>query len=292
MDQDDIDVSSCATLLAVMRSVASRSASVSLKSQISALAGRLLEHQVWEATDRKVTANHFPTLLRMRINLAVEPFSAFQELIPGQENKHIDITLKVLIDELQKLVAGWRPDEYDLHPLMTTFATITQRCRQEEKLFGPLMRCGRIFAEGFAARMIPYLEHRLKTERQSCIGVIREFQRSTRVLQHLCSHAKLSKDATLTQVVPGLKRALERVIFRVKRMLEANSALGSFWVGNLKHRNLQGEVVPSQVNYEDEEKSDEERDDDLMGEEAEEGNEEDDQLLTKDDDDDDTDDEE
>ena len=68
-------------------------------------------------------------------------------------------------------------------------------------------------------------------------------QTSTRVLQHICAHGKVQQEKRMVKSVPYLKKNLERIIFKVKAMLDNHGCLSAFWLGNLKHRNLQGEEV-------------------------------------------------
>ncbi|KAF9181157.1 Fanconi anemia group D2 protein [Haplosporangium sp. Z 11] len=80
-------------------------------------------------------------------------------------------------------------------------------------------------------------------------------------LGSVCGHAKASRDQTLVTMVPSVKKTLESFIFQVKLMLEDNDAGVAFWLGNLKHRNLAGEEISSQlpVSSEDEHENDRER---------------------------------
>ena len=47
----------------------------------------------------------------------------------------------------------------------------------------------------------------------------------------------------MLSLVPMVKRDLEKFVFEVKQMLNANNNLQAFWIGRLKHRNIK--VVPS-----------------------------------------------
>lgn len=48
-------------------------------------------------------------------------------------------------------------------------------------------------------------------------------------------------------MVPPIRKTMETLIFEVKLMLENNDAGAAFWLGNLKHRNLRGEEISSQL---------------------------------------------
>ncbi|KAI3775780.1 hypothetical protein L1987_45533 [Smallanthus sonchifolius] len=69
----------------------------------------------------------------------------------------------------------------------------------------------------------------------------------TRTIQTLCSEAKGLKQTSITSKIPATKRSLERFLFRVKALLHSSSSGFTFWMGNLKHKNLIGQVVSSQA---------------------------------------------
>jgi hypothetical protein len=123
------------------------------------------------------------------------------------------------------------------------------------------------------SRVIPRFERVLKEDKDRVLAVLKRFQQYTRTIQTFCNHIKANKDKTLLKRVPPLKRSLETSLLRVKQMLQANNCHGAFWVGNLKHKGLDGREVESQIplkreeiSEDEEEPSDcqEEEDDDEM----------------------------
>jgi len=44
-----------------------------------------------------------------------------------------------------------------------------------------------------------------------------------------------------------MKRTMERLVFRVKLLTHGTDAGDTFWVGNLKHKDLSGQEISSQV---------------------------------------------
>ncbi|KAF9592010.1 hypothetical protein IFM89_011593 [Coptis chinensis] len=60
-----------------------------------------------------------------------------------------------------------------------------------------------------------------------------------------------SKRTMITTKIPAAKRSMERFLFRVKALLHNTSNGCTFWMGNLKHKDLFGQVVSSQL-YADE----------------------------------------
>lgn len=66
--------------------------------------------------------------------------------------------------------------------------------------------------------------------------------------QIICSHVKVLKDVSHSAYVPPLKKALEIVIYQVKMLLIENRVPQSaFFMGALKHRDIKGDEVSSQV---------------------------------------------
>lgn len=96
-------------------------------------------------------------------------------------------------------------------------------------------------------KIMPLLSKRFTSNRDDIVDILQKLQKGTRILQSLCSHCKSTKDPTLINAIPSLKKNLERVIFNVKSILEAHRCLKAFWVGNLKTKNLRGEEISSQV---------------------------------------------
>lgn len=62
----------------------------------------------------------------------------------------------------------------------------------------------------------------------------------------MCTHSKDVKDAQLTAAVPACRKSLESFILVVKALLKKHNALSALTIGVLKHRNLQGDIIPSQ----------------------------------------------
>ncbi|KAG0083304.1 Fanconi anemia group D2 protein [Podila epicladia] len=115
------------------------------------------------------------------------------------------------------------------------------------------LKHSKTFMEQFIKRVIPFLGVHFKGHQDPVARIFRHhLQPATRSLQNVCSHAKASKEQILMSMVPSIKKTMEFLIFQVKLMLETNDARVAFWVGNLKHRNLAGEEISSQLPVESE----------------------------------------
>jgi len=86
-------------------------------------------------------------------------------------------------------------------------------------------------------------------DRDKVILLFKTVQQSTRSLQIICNHLKYSSGASSvsTTIIPNLKKTLESLIFRVKEILSKSGCSNAFWMGNLKHRDLEGQELSSQV---------------------------------------------
>jgi fanconi anemia group D2 protein len=89
-----------------------------------------------------------------------------------------------------------------------------------------------------------WLKVQIKEERLDTVAaVVQELQGGTRILQTACMEAKARRMGAVTKLVPSVKRSLEQFVQNVRVLLKESSTLAGVWVGNLKHKNLQGEVM-------------------------------------------------
>ena len=119
-----------------------------------------------------------------------------------------------------------------------------------------MIKLSRPFVDHFLRHGMPLMDKLFKTNSGECIALLKDLQVSTRQLQHICSHSKLQQDVALANHVPMMKKSLEAFVFRVKAMLAVNWNVSgptgakmshTFWVGNLKNRDLKGaEIVDMQ----------------------------------------------
>jgi hypothetical protein len=104
-----------------------------------------------------------------------------------------------------------------------------------------------MFLEDFTKIAMPIINNNFKNSMESCTNLLKTLQSGTRILQNIASHSKVTKDNVLTANVPLLKKSLEMLLSEVKIMLDGNGCLNAFWIGNLKHRDISGEEVGSQM---------------------------------------------
>ncbi|KAG6447992.1 Fanconi anemia group D2 protein [Manduca sexta] len=104
----------------------------------------------------------------------------------------------------------------------------------------------------FLSQGIPIFELQFKNETQEVLEILKILQQSTRFLQSLCCHSRLKKDKTLMSKVPNVRHLLETLIYKVKAVLAANNCSEAFWMGNLKNKDIHGEVIASQQSVDQE----------------------------------------
>jgi hypothetical protein len=176
-----------------------------------------------------------------------------------------------------------------LNDIVECFTHLTQIVKIYDKrtILKHLLKQGKLFLDTFVKKVMPILNINFKQHHEDIVGLLKILQQSTRIFQSVCNDSKIMKDLVLTSNVPQAKKILETLLFQVKIMLEDNSCLQAFWIGNLRHRNIQGNFVSSQFVQESKENikaniddidsainNEEENDiDNLLGSDEEEGKE-------------------
>lgn len=139
--------------------------------------------------------------------------------------------------------------------------------RHNQRALGVVMRAGRSLTELFLKHCVPFLKAQFRDYKAQVVQVCKLHQKPTRLLQTFCAHSKYIRDTSLTGLVPPLRRALELVLYRVKDVLQSHNATDAFELGNLKHRDINGEVLGSQqLQYKSDSSSSEEEDQAGQGE--------------------------
>ncbi|XP_030543859.1 Fanconi anemia group D2 protein homolog isoform X2 [Rhodamnia argentea] len=130
--------------------------------------------------------------------------------------------------------------------------SLVNMCRTCDKvtMHAMAVKYGGKFVDSFL-KVLEFLELQFQAHQELVIQLVKELQKATRTLQTLCSEAKGLKQMSITSKIPAMKRSLERLLFRVKALLHNPSSGCAFWMGNLKHKDLAGQVVSSQA-YNDE----------------------------------------
>ncbi|XP_024986799.1 Fanconi anemia group D2 protein homolog [Cynara cardunculus var. scolymus] len=168
--------------------------------------------------------------------------------------------LRMLVKEagqINKSKVSSQPEEVQLlmeklHRSVNVVVSLINLCRIHGKVTVRTMavKYGGKFVDSFL-KVFEFLEKHFQGHKPLIIQLFKDFQKGTRTIQTLCSEAKGSKQTSITSKIPATKRSLERFLFRVKALLHSSSNGCTFWMGNLKHKNLIGEVVSSQAYIDD-----------------------------------------
>uniref|UniRef100_A0A2P2I1W6 Fanconi anemia group D2 protein homolog n=2 Tax=Hirondellea gigas TaxID=1518452 RepID=A0A2P2I1W6_9CRUS len=122
-------------------------------------------------------------------------------------------------------------------------------------LLSACLKYARPFIELFLSLGMPVMDSCLQSHRTEVCQVIKTLQAATRILQIVCTESKVNKDVSLTSYVPMTRRSMASLVFRVKAMLVHHNCSQAFWLGVLKNRNLDGEIIPSQQGQEEPERN-------------------------------------
>uniref|UniRef100_A0A1Q3FAC5 Putative fanconi anaemia protein fancd2 nuclease n=1 Tax=Culex tarsalis TaxID=7177 RepID=A0A1Q3FAC5_CULTA len=120
------------------------------------------------------------------------------------------------------------------------------------KIYGCYMRYAHTYVKLFQQVGLKTLEDMLKASADRVSHLISMLQHSTRYLHNICCHSKSAKDKSLVAQVPFIRETVETLIYSVKAVLAANDCSDVFWMGNLKNKDLKGDLLLSQQEPEDE----------------------------------------
>lgn len=150
-------------------------------------------------------------------------------------------------------------DINDCQKILSNWAEVIQFIRSSgiQKLLQGIVKESHMVLESFlSSNSLKQIESDAlllegSSQRESVLHLMKTVQQSTRGLQIICNHLKYSNSRTEKfkdhLAIPNLKKTLESLIFRVKDLLARSGCLGAFWMGNLKHRDLEGQEISSQV---------------------------------------------
>ncbi|KAJ1949605.1 Fanconi anemia group D2 protein [Linderina macrospora] len=120
------------------------------------------------------------------------------------------------------------------------------------------LRGGLTLVDAFTKHLLPRFDSYFMMHSDQIISVVEKVQKCTRILQNICNHSKAEMDTKLQAAVPSVKRKLEYLVFEVFRIMEHNGCLDAIDMGNLKHRDVRGNVVSSQIERPREDSEDDE----------------------------------
>ncbi|XP_057956644.1 uncharacterized protein LOC131149872 isoform X3 [Malania oleifera] len=135
-----------------------------------------------------------------------------------------------------------------LQQCVNVVVALVNMCKAHDKVAVHAMavKYGGKFVDSFL-KVFDFLQTHFQRHHKLVIQLVKELQKATRTVQSLCSEAKGLRKTVITRKIPATKRSLERFLFGVKTLLHTTSSGCTFWMGNLKHKDLMGQVVSSQA---------------------------------------------
>ena len=199
--------------------------------------------------------NCIEELLRMRIRCASRPIEALlacavwvsenDRAPPMLTSKTLPRFYKCVFEEL---VGQFKANNADLDAclsLVQVFRALVLMTKSEStsKLHATSVRQSKVFMNLFLSNAMPLISNSFVLRRNLTANILTQMQKATRQLQHLCAHAKSTRNQGMMAVVPSLKRTLEAIIFKVKALAAKHGCMNMFRIGNLKNRNIDGTCV-------------------------------------------------
>ena len=133
----------------------------------------------------------------------------------------------------------------------TLFSKLVTLTRKVEKNHHSLfLRSILVYGQKTMEEVVTYLEGYNQTvlnsdQSDTFKQTLKELQKGTKIIHIICSECKTQKSSFLAAKVPALKRSVEKFVWKSREIFYKDE---SFTMGNLKHKNLRGEVVLSQLN--------------------------------------------
>ncbi|CAG8500289.1 20390_t:CDS:10, partial [Cetraspora pellucida] len=163
---------------------------------------------------------------------------------------------KALFIELVEVLQEFRSENFNTTDETLAHISNTVECLQKlvsfirinhkRNVLSVTLKYGRSFIDTFIKQMLPLMDKHFNSYRDEVLNIFKIFQMSTRNLQALCNHVKVNKESQLSAMVPLVKKSLEIVIFQVKALIQHNGLpLSTFFLGELKHRDIDGREVDS-----------------------------------------------
>jgi hypothetical protein len=127
--------------------------------------------------------------------------------------------------------------------MFSKLIVLTKKTDKNNIFLRPIVQNGQSFLD----TMMKYsdrLQHNLDQHKDKVILIIKELQKGIKIIHVICSECKTQKNSFLASKVPALKRSIERFVWKCRLIFYKDE---SFWLGNLKHKDLKGQEVLSQL---------------------------------------------
>eukprot|EP00879_Flechtneria_rotunda_P023302 GHRR01024651.1.p1 GENE.GHRR01024651.1~~GHRR01024651.1.p1 ORF type:complete len:584 (+),score=288.07 GHRR01024651.1:674-2425(+) len=141
--------------------------------------------------------------------------------------------------------------------------TLTKQHTARNGVLAAAVKHGTSYVDGML-KAIPLLKVLYESGfHREVVELVPAVQKGTRLLQMICTEGKARGAGSLVSYGPAAKKTLESFVFAMKAFCLEMGDGDSFWMGNLKHRDMAGNCVASQMypaadHDDDEEEQDEE----------------------------------
>ncbi|XP_042440360.1 Fanconi anemia group D2 protein homolog isoform X1 [Zingiber officinale] len=195
------------------------------------------------ATNTQEAMNGFPTLSPMM-------FLIWYRVLHEENLSILSKTVKEVTGRSRRYIQGEaaKPLIIKLRQTVNVVVALVNMCKVHDKVVVHAMavKYGGKYMDRFL-KVFDFLQDQFQAHNDIILELVKELQKGTRTIQTICSEAKGLKRTMVTSKVPATKRSMERFLFHVKALLHSTPSNCTFWMGNLKHKDLSGQVVSSQV---------------------------------------------
>ncbi|KAJ1507199.1 Fanconi anemia group D2 protein [Coelomomyces lativittatus] len=170
---------------------------------------------------------------------------------------HDDLLSEPLIEYLSNIT-----------PIFVDLVQLT-KLRDQKSMLQIALNEGSRFVSQYTLILFPAISKRFLKSPKLFLEWIKKMQPGTRQLQAICGYSKVSANPLLISQVPKTRKILESFLQAAKCLLIQHKCEDAWWIGSLKHRDMQGQVVSSQVPFPSSQQEDNHDDMENLDEESE-----------------------
>ncbi|XP_019844495.2 Fanconi anemia group D2 protein isoform X2 [Bactrocera dorsalis] len=112
--------------------------------------------------------------------------------------------------------------------------------------FQLFLKSAHVYLKLFLQHGLRVIDNLLREEPARVSEFLKNLQTVTRFLHNLCCHSKALQNTAIVGQIPALRETVETIVFRVKALMTSNKCSSVFTMGNLKNKDLHGDVILSE----------------------------------------------
>ncbi|XP_039954173.1 Fanconi anemia group D2 protein [Bactrocera neohumeralis] len=112
--------------------------------------------------------------------------------------------------------------------------------------FQIFLKSAHVYLKLFLQHGLRVIDNLLRDEPARVSEFLKNLQTVTRFLHNLCCHSKALQNTAIVGQIPALRETVETIVFRVKALMTSNKCSSVFTMGNLKNKDLHGDVILSE----------------------------------------------